>query len=261
MGHQPDMLDQRDGIINLLKPVGASSAQYVYKLRPIFGVRRVGHAGSLDPFAEGVLIGCVGRATKLVERLMGLPKRYAVTLRLGVTNQTFDTEQPFEPVAGAAPVSRRQVEEAAAEFIGCIPQVPPSFSAIRVNGRFSYHLAKEGKAVELAARNVHIHRLHLEEYEWPTLKLAILCGRGTYVRAIARDLGRRLACGAVCERLIREAVGPFEIESSVELRSCPPETVRAALLPIDAAVALLDRWSAYDATSARAEPSTASEDS
>lgn len=221
------------GAVNLYKPPGLSSAYYVYRLRPIFNQKKVGHAGTLDPFADGVLLACLGNATKLVESLMGLPKLYRTTLRLGVTNETFDTERPFEVVAGATPPGEAAVRECLARFVGEIEQVPPVFSAMRVGGTPSYKRARKGKAVELAARPVRIDRVELIAYEYPRLVFDVLCGRGTYIRSIARDIGAALKCGACCEFLTRLAVGPFRMEESVRL-DAGDETVRRTLMPVDA---------------------------
>jgi tRNA pseudouridine55 synthase len=220
------------GVVNLFKPAWRSSAQYVYRLRRVFGLRRVGHAGTLDPFAEGVLLGCVGRGTRLVERLMGLPKRYRARLRLGVTNETFDTERPFRPVAGAAEPTREAIEQVLSAMAGEVMQAPPLFSAVRVDGVSSYKLAKRGRAVERPPRPVRIDRLEILEYAWPALSLDVVCGRGTYIRAIARDVGAALGCGAVCETLLRESVGPFAAAEAVNLDTADPEAVRAALIPV-----------------------------
>lgn len=189
------------GIVNLYKPAGRSSAHYVYRLRPILGVRKIGHAGTLDPFAEGVLLACVGKATKLVERLMDLPKEYRTTLRLGVTNDTFDTERPFESVDGATPPTREQVNDAVAAMTGEILQTPPVYSAMRIGGVFSYQLAKQGRPAELAARRVRIYVITVNHFEYPRLELTVACGRGTYIRAIARDLGTTLGCGPSASNL------------------------------------------------------------
>ena len=224
--------DAPAGIVNLYKPPGRSSAKYVYRLRRVFGIRKVGHAGTLDPFADGVLLGCVGRATKLVERLMSLPKHYRTTLRLGVTNDTYDTERPFVPVPAAKPLPRGLVEQAVAEFVGEIEQVPPIFSAIKIRGVPSYRLAQRGDAVPQKARRVRVHHVGVLDYCWPSLRLEIHCGRGTYIRAIARDLGERLGCGACCEALTRTAIGPFSIEQAVNLDTTPQHAAQAALVPI-----------------------------
>ncbi|MFH1418553.1 MAG: tRNA pseudouridine(55) synthase TruB [Planctomycetota bacterium] len=236
---QADATPAVDGIVNVRKPVGASSAKYVYRLRPIFGTRKVGHAGTLDPFASGVLIGCLGRATKLVELLMGLPKSYRTTLHLGVTNATFDTEMPFEPVPAAAPIDRKAIEQAVARFVGAIPQIPPAFSAVKIHGVSSHRLAREGRAVPREPRTVRIDRIEILGYAWPRLELDIRCGRGTYIRAIARDLGKQLGCGACCESLTRTAVGPFDLQAAVSLDGTCDEAVRSALVPLEDARKLL----------------------
>ena len=234
------------GIVNLYKPAGRSSAHYVYRLRPILGVRKIGHAGTLDPFAEGVLLACVGKATKLVERLMDLPKEYRTTLRLGVTNDTFDTERPFESVPNAIPPTRGQVDDAVAALTGEILQSPPVYSAMRVGGVFSYQLAKQGRPTELAARRVKVYAINVNHFEYPRLELTIACGRGTYIRAIARDLGTTLGCGAVCEQLERQRVGPFNSSEGLRIETTPPEVIRSSLLPVSAVLELLDRTRGSD---------------
>jgi len=222
--------DRPEGVVNLYKPPGTSSARFVYRLRPVFGIRKVGHAGTLDPFADGVLIACIGRATRLVERLMALSKCYRTTLRLGVTNRTLDTEQPFDPVPGAKPVALKQIEGALTALVGTIDQVPPVYSAVKVGGVSSHRLVRGGRPPTLKARKVRVDRIDVLDYDWPRLRLEIRCGRGTYIRAIARDLGAALGCGACCEQLTRTAVGPFHVEDAARLDD--PEALRAALLPI-----------------------------
>ncbi len=229
------------GVVVLHKPAGHSSAQYVYRLRRIFGIRKIGHAGTLDPFADGVLLGCVGRATRLVERLMALTKVYRTTLRLGVTNETFDPERPFVPVECAGPVAAERVAETVGRFVGEIDQAPPAFSAVKVKGVPSYRLAERGGAVDLPARRVRIDRMEIVRYEWPRLDLEIVCGRGTYIRAIARDLGAALGCGACCEALTRTAVGPFTLDEAVNLLEAAPDEVRGRLLSIEQVEARLGR--------------------
>lgn len=228
------------GVVNLYKPAGPSSAQYVYRLRPVFGIRKVGHAGTLDPLADGVLLACVGRATKLVERLMNLPKRYRTTIRLDVTTETLDTETPFLPVPGASEVARQQVDAAVSRLIGRIEQAPPAYSAVKIKGRSSHEYARRGLPVEPKPRPVTIYAIDILSYRWPRLELDISCGRGTYIRAIARDLGRALECGGCCESLTRTAVGPFVSDQGVDLSAASPDAVRAALVPIDAVLQHLD---------------------
>ncbi len=221
------------GIIILRKPPGVGSARYVYRLRPIFKIRKVGHAGTLDPFADGVLLGCVGRATKMVERLIALPKQYRTSIRLGVTNDTYDTEKPFRPVTVAQAVSRAQVEQALLAFNGLVSQIPPAYSAVKIGGVPSYRLARRDVAVDIKPKTVRIDVIRILEYAWPQLTLDITCGRGTYIRAIARDLGEVLACGACCERLTRVAVGPFHVDDAIDIDQAGPDSIRAALRSID----------------------------
>jgi tRNA pseudouridine55 synthase len=233
-----------EGVVNLYKPLGASSAQFVYRLRPIIGVRKIGHAGTLDPRADGVLLACVGMATKLVERLMTLPKHYRTTLRLGVTNRCYDTEQPFEPVPGAAALDGQLVRDAVAKFVGIIDQSPPEFSAVRIGGVSSYKLAKRGRDAARPARPIRIERIDVLDYDWPSLSLDIVCGRGTYIRAIARDLGAALGCGAVCETLTRLAVGPFRSDEAVNLATADRADILAAMIPTSRAIDLIASASA-----------------
>jgi len=235
-----------DGVINLYKPIGLLSARYAYRLRPILGEKRVGHAGTLDPFADGVLVVCLGKATKLVERLMGLPKTYIATLTLGVTNATFDPEQELRPVVAASDPGRAAVERALAAMTGEVQQTPPDYSAVKVAGQPAYIRARRAAArpersapMSLRPRSVRIDAIDIDSFHWPELKITIRCGRGTYIRAIARDLGAALGCGAVCTTLRRSAVGPFRLEDAVDLRDTPADDVRAALLSVDAALPLL----------------------
>ncbi|MCB9855403.1 MAG: tRNA pseudouridine(55) synthase TruB [Phycisphaerales bacterium] len=221
------------GVVNLYKPVWQSSAKYVYKLRDVYDEWKVGHAGTLDPFADGVVLACIGRATKFVEQLMTLPKTYTTTIRLGVTNETFDTERPFEPVPDAVPATRDALETALAQFRGDIDQAPPAFSAVKIDGVSSYRLARKGAVDDRPKKRVTIHELTLLSYDWPTVQLRLVCSRGTYIRAIARDLGNALQCGACCEALRRDAVGPFRIEDALHLDAATDEAKTASLVSIE----------------------------
>lgn len=222
------------GVVNLFKPTHISSARYVYRLRGLLGERRVGHAGTLDPFADGVLLGCVGAATKLVERLMELPKVYEVGLRLGVTNACFDPELPFDPVPDAVPPTAAGIDAALRQFTGMIEQSPPTYSAIKVAGRAAHLRVRDGETLTLPPRPVRIDGIEVLAYAWPALRLRVACGRGMYVRALARDLGSLWGCGAVCESLRRTAVGPFTSDKALLLRQVDPATVRSALVDVAA---------------------------
>jgi tRNA pseudouridine55 synthase len=220
------------GLIVLNKPKDISSAWSVYLLRPILGIRRVGHAGALDPFAEGVVLGCIDRACKCTEMLMGLPKHYQATVQLGVTNACHDTEQPLEPFPGACEPTCEQVRCALGQFCGEILQVPPVFSALNVRGKRAYDLARSAEPVTIEPRKIRIHSIALKEYTWPALTFEVVCGRGTYIRALVRDLGETLGCGAVCTQLRRTAVGPFDLAQAIWIRGMDKAQVQERIIPI-----------------------------
>jgi tRNA pseudouridine55 synthase len=234
-----------DGILNVNKPVGWTSFDVVAFVRRHSGVRRVGHAGTLDPAAEGVLLVCLGRATRVVEYLLDTRKSYRARVRLGVTTDTYDADGEVVRTADASSVTREAVEQALDSFRGTISQTPPMFSALKREGTPLYRHARAGREVEREAREVEVYRLELVEFDPPALTLDIDCGRGFYVRSLANDLGGRLGCGAHLEGLVRAGVGPFRVESAVDV-----ETLREAfddgtwadfLLPMDSV--LLD-WHA-----------------
>lgn len=178
-------------------------------MRKVVGQRKSGHAGTLDPAAEGVLLLCLGKATKLVELLMGLPKTYVAEARLDVTSESFDSDRPLIPVPVERVPTRGDVEEALKGFVGETEQTPPMVSALKIGGQPAYKLARRGKTVELKPRRVRIESITLTAYEWPRVAFTMTCGRGTYVRAVARDLGARLGAGGCLTALARTAIGPF----------------------------------------------------
>lgn len=203
-----------EGIINLSKPVGISSAKAVYRVRSITGQRKSGHAGALDPGAAGVLIVCLGRATKLVERVMDQPKVYRATARLDVTSESFDADRPLQPVEVAHAPTGSEVRAACAGFEGTIQQIPPRISAVKVAGRAAYKHAHCGQDIELSPRPVTVYWIRVHRYDWPELDFEMACGRGTYVRALIRDLGEKLGTGGCLTSLIRSRVGPFTLDES-----------------------------------------------
>ena len=214
-----------DGVINLDKPAGLTSA------RAVSGVKRllprgtkIGHAGTLDPFATGVLLLLVGKGTKSCERMMDAPKQYEATVKFGSTTNTDDLEgeeTPWTTAAGGtvAPPTREEVEAVRPTFVGEILQRPPAFSALKVGGRRAYDLARKGDEVDLKPRPVRIYGIELLDYAWPLLRLRIDCGRGTYIRAIARDLGQALDVGGHLVALRRTRVGPFDARDAVTLET------------------------------------------
>jgi tRNA pseudouridine55 synthase len=198
-----------DGIINLNKPIGITSAKALYRVRRITRVRKSGHAGALDPAADGVLLLCLGKATKLVEKLMDQPKVYRAVARLDVTSESFDSDRPLIEVPAAVPPEEDALRAACRRFEGVIEQVPPTISAVKIGGRPAYKRNRAGETVALRSRRVQVHWLHVTAYDWPVLEFELACGRGTYVRALIRDLGTALNTGGCLTALTRAAVGPF----------------------------------------------------
>jgi tRNA pseudouridine55 synthase len=221
-----------NGLLVIDKPGGMSSRDVVNRVQRWFPRRtKIGHAGTLDPLATGVLVLGVGAATKLVERIQQMGKVYRTRLRLGATSDTDDADGAITPVPGAVPPTIDIVRDALPTFVGRIEQVPPAYSAVKVSGARSYDLARCGRAVALAARPVDVYAITLLGYDWPHLDLEIECGKGTYVRSIGRDLGVKLGCGAHVQTLRRTRVGPFTAEQGVGL-NVPPEVGREKLLPV-----------------------------
>jgi tRNA pseudouridine55 synthase len=180
-------------------------------------VRKAGHAGTLDPAASGVLLVLLGQAVRISEYLMELPKTYRATVRLGVATDTYDAEGTPTQVADPTGVLRKEVERALTGFVGQIEQTPPAFSAVKVQGQRAYRLARKGAAVALAARRARIYAIRLLAFEPPDVEMEVECGKGTYMRSLAHDLGQVLACGAHLASLVRTRVGPFTAESAVSL--------------------------------------------
>jgi tRNA pseudouridine55 synthase len=207
-----------DGILVVSKPAGPTSHDIIDIVRRLTGVRRVGHGGTLDPFAMGVLPVFIGRATRMVDYHRGDGKAYRASVVFGATSTTDDIDGEMTP-GEVPPPERAAVEAALADFRGEIEQVPPDHSAVHVGGKRAYELARGGEKPELQARTVTIHGLDLIEWdtadpERPMAVLEVRCSTGTYVRSLARDLGRQLSCGAYLGALTRTASGPFTIEAA-----------------------------------------------
>ena len=224
------------GVIPVDKPVGVSSRHVVDVAARALGMKSVGHAGTLDPLASGVVIVCVGHATKLVDYVHELPKHYAATFLLGRSSPSDDFETPIEEEADPVRPSAAEIEVAAGAFRGDILQRPCDYSAVHVDGKRAYRLARKGRPVVLNSKPVRIDRLAITSYDWPRLAVEIECSSGTFVRALGRDLAESLGTKAVMESLVRTAVGPFACAASIPLDAITPETARAAILPADAAV-------------------------
>ncbi len=233
-----------DGVLIVAKPSGPTSHDVVGLVRRLSSTRRVGHGGTLDPFAAGVLPVFLGRATRLVEYHLGATKRYRATICIGEQSSTDDIDGERTPVEGR-PVTREAFEAALAGFVGPLRQVPPDYSAVQVAGRRAYQMARAGEPVELAPRDVTIHALTPIEWDEtdparPVAVVDVECSAGTYVRALARDLGARLDSGAYLGALVRTASGGFRLEDAVsfeELRAQAadgPAGILRVLRPIDA---------------------------
>jgi tRNA pseudouridine55 synthase len=228
-----------DGLIILDKPSGLTSARAVDLVKRLLPRgTKVGHAGTLDPFATGLLVLLVGRATRLCERIMELPKTYEATVRLGATTATDDPESPARPFAAGASgrstagveiPSRTMIEESLRGFVGQIQQRPPVYSAIKLFGRRACDRARGGAAVQLEPRIVRVHSIDVLSYEWPLLKLRITCGRGTYIRAIARDVGEKLAVGGYLTELRRTRIGGFDVGDAARLDALTAQNLLAHL--------------------------------
>ncbi len=230
------------GFVNANKPVGPTSHDVVARVRRMLPRRmRVGHAGTLDPFASGVLVLCVGPATRLAGYVQRAPKRYRAVVRLGAVSSTGDRHGEVARTAGAQPPSQAALAAVLGRFVGEIPQIPPAHSAVKVAGRRAYKLARRGEEFALAPRTVTIHGLDAIRYEWPELEIDVRCGSGTYIRALARDIGDALGVGGYCDALTRTAVGVFTIGDAVAPGSLdlardllPPLTALAELPRVEA---------------------------
>jgi tRNA pseudouridine55 synthase len=229
-----------NGWINLDKPVGVTSTQAVGRLKHLFNAKKAGHAGTLDPLASGVLPVAFGEATKTVPIVQDGVKSYRFQVRWGEESATDDAEGAIVVRSDKRPTAA-EIEAALPAFTGLIEQTPPAFSAIKIDGARAYDLSREGQTVSIAARPIHVYRLALVEAGADSAVLECECGKGAYVRAIARDLGRKLGCYGHVVGLRRLRVGPFDAEAAIALDRLPEDAdLRArALLPLEAGLAEL----------------------
>ena len=232
------------GIVVVAKPSGVTSFDVVVAVRRALGVRRVGHAGTLDPDAGGVLPVLVGEATKLMGYLVGQDKEYRVTARFGVTTDTLDAGGRVLTTVPVRGLTRDAIGAVVGRFIGRIRQSPPMYSAVHHEGRRLYELARRGVEVEREPRDVVVHRISIGDVVEDTAELTIVCGKGTYVRVLVAELGQALGFGAVVDRLVRTRVGPFGLADAVvldEIRTGTQASLADKLRPPEAA---LDGWPA-----------------
>jgi tRNA pseudouridine55 synthase len=204
-------------ILNIFKPAGMTSFEVVRKIRRKLNVKKVGHCGTLDPFAEGVLIILVGKATKLAPQFTSYDKTYRCRIRLGRSTDTYDITGRVIKESETVKVTIEDIKSIIKKFKGEIRQIPPMFSAIKKAGRPLYILARQGLEIERESRIVKIYDLILESWQNPFLELTVHCSKGTYIRSLANDIGEDLGCGGCLERLARTAVGTFRMEDSLKL--------------------------------------------
>ncbi len=205
------------GIINVYKEKGYTSHDVVAKLRGIAGQKKIGHTGTLDPDAEGVLPVCLGKATKVCELLTDKDKTYRAVLFLGQTTDTQDASGTVLETSDVSNLNESQVTEAVQSFVGEYAQIPPMYSALKVGGKKLYELAREGKTVERKARNVMIHSIKILRVDLPRVEMEVSCSKGTYIRTLCHDIGEKLGVGGCMESLLRVQVGRFVLADSLRL--------------------------------------------
>jgi tRNA pseudouridine55 synthase len=229
-----------DGILNLFKPSGMTSHDVVAQVRRLLRQRRVGHAGTLDPMAQGVLPICVGQATRVAKYLSESGKAYRATLIFGAVTDTYDAEGAIIHTANTDTLTREKLEEILPQFAGEQMQVPPRYSAIKLHGKPAYSRARAGEDITLEARPVTIYTLTLLNWQPPSAELLIECSKGTYIRSLAYDIGERVGYGAYLAALIRTRSGPFSLSESITLEqlaeAATSGTVSAYLYPADKAL-------------------------
>ena len=240
------------GVLNVDKPAGWTSHDVVGKVRRLAGLRQVGHAGTLDPMATGVLVLCLGRATRLLEYITGQPKIYLAEVALGAATDTYDAEGEVTERHAVPALSHEQLDRALDAWRGEIMQRPPAYSALKRDGVALYKRARAGEQVEVEPRPVTVYELALLHFDGQAVQLRIRCGAGAYVRSIAHDLGQALGCGGHLSALRRTAVGRFSVESALTLEQLAEAgALPAALLPADAAVAHLPELIVSEVEAAR----------
>ncbi len=229
------------GILIINKPAGPTSHDIVDKIRKVIAPRsrisrpkglRIGHAGTLDPFAEGVLIILIGRATKSQSRFMAQPKTYIATLRLGAISDTDDATGNIKRVNHESRIMNHEIKKMLKEFIGEIEQTPPTYSAVKIKGKKAYELARKGIKPKLKPRKVNIYNIKLLKYKYPYLEIQVECGKGTYIRSLARDIGQKLGAGAYLEKLTRTRIGEFDIKNSVKLDNLNSENLPNKIISV-----------------------------
>ncbi len=224
------------GILNINKPPGWTSRDAVNRVQSLVRPAKVGHAGTLDPLATGVLVICLGPATRLIEYVQQMPKEYRATFLLGRTSASDDIETEITELADAHVPTFTEIAAALPQFVGRIDQVPPAYSAVKIAGKRAYALARQGKEFTITPRAIEIYDLRITAYVYPRLELAIRCGSGTYVRSLGRDLAERLGTGSVMSELIRTRIGVFDVSDSLSILDLNLDQIHEHLQPPATAV-------------------------
>jgi tRNA pseudouridine55 synthase len=208
------------GIYPIFKPVGITSHDVIYQIRKLTGIQRVGHAGTLDPLASGVLVVAVGREyTKQLDQLMNTDKQYIAEITLGMTSTTDDAEGEKKVNQETEPPHIKRVQNVLKNWVGKVDQLPPIYSSIKIQGKPAHRRVRRGQVVELEPRKVQIDSIELLEYNYPLLRIKVQCGKGVYIRSLARDIGKVLGVGGYLSALERTRVGQFRIEDAIKLQS------------------------------------------
>lgn len=225
------------GVINVCKNTGQSSFDVVAKVRKAAKTKKVGHTGTLDPEASGVLPICLGKATKIIDYIMENQKVYRVTLKLGIVTDTYDLEGTIVKETDASFIQKEDVLKVIESFKGDIMQVPPMYSALKKDGVRLYELARKGIEIERPARPVTIHFIKNIEISLPEITMDVCCSKGTYIRSLCFDIGEKLGVGAVMTSLVRTVNGPFKIEEAVNIKDLTNENINDYIISIDEALA------------------------
>ena len=204
-------------VLLLDKPLTWTSFDVVRKVKNTLRIKKIGHAGTLDPLATGLLILCTGKKTKEIDQIQAQEKEYTGTFRLGETTPSFDLETAVDMARPYAHITDEQITAATAQFTGLIQQTPPIFSAVKIDGKRAYELARTGQEAEIKAKSVEIKTFELTRIALPEVDFRVVCSKGTYIRSLARDLGVALGCGAHLTRLVRTRIGEFRVEDAFTL--------------------------------------------
>ncbi|OFI07732.1 tRNA pseudouridine synthase B [Clostridium acetireducens DSM 10703] len=229
-----------DGVINVYKLVGMTSFDVVRKVRNISNTKKVGHTGTLDPEASGVLPICIGKATKIVDYIMNEDKIYKAKLKLGIVTDTYDKEGNIIE-NNEVNVSEEEINFVINDFIGNIKQIPPMYSAIKVKGKRLYDLARKGIEIERKPRDITIHYIKILNINIPYVDIEVFCSKGTYIRSLCYDIGKKLNCGASMWALERIKTGGFQVHNSIEIDKLDKTNILNYLIPIDEALYKYDK--------------------